>query len=495
MGRKKSYGRFDKKKALIFDLVPTRTVYDGCEVDLSEKPRYVLEPKNVRTKEDFARLQKWATDKDFLHPDWVERTEEEHQEYLKKEKARLKREAKYHFTNTKLMPAEYNYEKHLRTIYGDGVFMWNKTLTEEEKLVHLRRSKQMVEEEKKSGKLKYNLDEIEPGGMDIAKPDFFAALDHAEEFEELPDNFMELAMGDELPDDWEADGYNNLPQNDDVEESEEEVLKCDDSMEEEEEEVHGTKPLTDLDEMFDLMKEAYEDDWVGEREDAVTEGKTKAEHMKALLKFANRKFCPYTPEELEAWEKEAKEKRIQLIRSMPDDNRTPEEVDRDLKEYFKKPERDQWDCESILSTRTNHENHPAIIEVKKKKKPKRIILNKMGVPIGVLTGRTVEKNDLAVIKEGQEESEVEDDSEQEGSPEDKPVEVVRPEPGTNRGERRPKNESQEEKRVRKAQMKALRKANRIRKKLLKQRFMKVEKKAVKLETTSAAAHSSAFRMR
>jgi len=119
MGKKK---RFDKKKALIFDLVPTRTVYGGTEVDLSEKPRYVLEPKNVRTAEDFERLHKWATDKDFLHPDWVEQTDEQYQEYLEKEKARLKREAQYHFTNTKLMPGEYDYEKHLRTIHGDGIF-------------------------------------------------------------------------------------------------------------------------------------------------------------------------------------------------------------------------------------------------------------------------------------------------------------------------------------------------------------------------------------
>merc|ERR1711964_175746 len=124
-------------------------------------------------------------------------------------------------------------------------------------------------------------------------------------------------------------------------------------------------------------------------------------------------------------------KRIQLIRSMPEDNRTPEEVARDLEEYTKKPEREQWDCESILSTRTNHENHPRVIEIKKKKKPKRILLNKLGVPIGVLSGRTIPKGDLGVIKEGQEVDEQEEGSEQEASPEEKPEEIVRPEPGTN----------------------------------------------------------------
>jgi len=486
MGKKK---RFDKKKALIFDLVPTRTVYNEYEVDLSEKPRYVLEPKNVSTAEDFARLQKWATDKDFLHPDWVEQTDDQYQEYLEKEKARLKREAQYHFTNTQLMPGEYDYEKHLRNIYGDGIFVWNEELTEEEKQVHLRRSKRVHEEEKKPDNLKYDLEDIEPGGMDIAKPDFFAALDHADAYEDLPDNFMELAMGDELPNDWEPDSYTNPPQNDEVEESDEEVLKCDDSMEEEED----AKPKTDLDEMFEFIADAYEDEFIGERDDAISAGKTKVEDVKTMLKFANRRFNPYTPEELEAWEKEAKEKRIQLIRSMPEDTRTSEEVAQDLLEYFKKPERDKWDCESILSTRTNHENHPAIIEVKKKKKPKRIVLNKLGVPIGVLSGRTVEKHELGVIKEGREGDEEEDDSESEGSSEDKP-EVVRPEPGTDMGIKRPKKESKEEKRARKSQLKALRRANRQRKKKLKQRFTNIKKKFVKLETTSAAAHCSALRI-
>jgi len=178
---------------------------------------------------------------------------------------------------------------------------------------------------------------------------------------------------------------------------------------------------------------------------------------------------------------------------MPEDTRTSEEVARDLLEYFKKPERDQWDCESILSTRTNHENHPAIIEVKKKK-PKRIVLNKLGVPIGVLSGRTVEKHELGVIKEGREEDEEDDNSESEGPSEDKPDEVVRPEPGTNMGEKRPKKESKEEKRARKSQLKALRRANRQRKKMLKQRFTNIEKQVVKLDTSSAAAHCSALRI-
>jgi len=154
----------------------------------------------------------------------------------------------------------------------------------------------MLEEEKKAENLKYNLDNIEPGGMDIAKPDFFAALDHADAYEELPDNFMELAMGDELPNDWEPDSYTNPPQNDEVEESEEEVLKCDDSMEEEED----SKPATHLDEMFENVVDGYEDEFVGERDDAVREGKTKVEYVNTMLKRANRKFCPYTPEELEA---------------------------------------------------------------------------------------------------------------------------------------------------------------------------------------------------
>jgi len=179
---------------------------------------------------------------------------------------------------------------------------------------------------------------------------------------------------------------------------------------------------------------------------------------------------------------------------MPEDTRTEEEVDRDLANLFQRPERDQWDCESILSTRTNHENHPAIIEVKKKKKPKRILLNKLGVPIGVLDGRTFKKHDLGVIKEGQEVDEQDENSDPEGQPEEKPDDIVRPEPGTNMGEKRPAKESKEDKKARKAQVKALRRANRVRKKKLKERFISVEKKAAKLEVTSVKAHCSALRI-
>jgi len=113
--------------------------------------------------------------------------------------------------------------------------------------------------------------------------------------------------------------------------------------------------------------------------------------------------------------------------------------------------KERWDCESIISTYSNLENHPAIIVEPKKLKSKKIIKlhEKTGIPLGILPS----KKDIVTLKK--------EKSEKEEEEEEEPV---------NFGEARSKEETKLDKKARKAAVKALRKQNRQRKKQLKKVF-------------------------
>ncbi|KAI8105763.1 hypothetical protein M9434_000345 [Picochlorum sp. BPE23] len=119
-------------------------------------------------------------------------------------------------------------------------------------------------------------------------------------------------------------------------------------------------------------------------------------------------------------------------------------------------DRERWDCESILSLRSNIYNHPGTItEPGVSKGPKTITLNKDGLPVGyVSTGR-----DFVSVKPTEEEY------------------GLRPKPVVQHI--RKKDESAEEKKARKAAVKAARREARATKKELKVLFTKEEQKASK----------------
>merc|ERR1711974_512408 len=96
------------------------------------------------------------------------------------------------------------------------------------------------------------------------------------------------------------------------------------------------------------------------------------------------------------------------------------------------PQREQWDCESILSTYSNLYNHPTLLDEPKKQIK---LSKKTGLPVDFV-GRK-ECSDGSV-------------SEEECS--DGGVSTV----STNFGEARPRKETAEEKRERKAAVKAMR---------------------------------------
>jgi protein LTV1 len=125
-------------------------------------------------------------------------------------------------------------------------------------------------------------------------------------------------------------------------------------------------------------------------------------------------------------------------------------------------EQKKWDCETIISTYSNLENHPRLITepitLKGLKRKKKIELSqKSGIPLGILEKKK---------------KQVEEDSEDEEEDDDEEVD--------DRGKSRNKQESKEEKKLRKAQVKKAKQEKRQQKKALKQAFKEEEKDQSKL---------------
>lgn len=118
-------------------------------------------------------------------------------------------------------------------------------------------------------------------------------------------------------------------------------------------------------------------------------------------------------------------------------------------------EQNKWDCESILSLRSNIYNHPGTIEDTARKPPKTIALNKDGLPVGYMP-----KREFVPTKLGDEDI---FGGRRSGAP--API--------------RKKDESTEEKKSRKAAVKAAKREARANKKEMKVLFAKERTKASK----------------
>lgn len=154
----------------------------------------------------------------------------------------------------------------------------------------------------------------------------------------------------------------------------------------------------------------------------------------------------------------------------------PGDDDRAVEAEFARVPREQWDCESVLSLRSNLSNHPGQIrdEVRvcastRRGRGSRVQLSaKTGLPLGV-AGIT-----LASVREGGSESSSEFVEEE----------------AVNLGAARAPTESLEDKRVRKAAVKEAKRGARQAKKELKGVYAQERTRAQKHGATSKAAHAS-----
>ena len=137
--------------------------------------------------------------------------------------------------------------------------------------------------------------------------------------------------------------------------------------------IRRTEGLQLLDDKFEKVMEEYDDDQIGELSDDDEGGDKMGQEDQVLMEGAIKELVvEYDISKLESEKIEHKAVIDVHVDSDGDDN---EEF-----EKYAVPEKEKWDCESIISTYSNLYNHPKLI-----KEPKPIKLTKrLGIPTDVL---------------------------------------------------------------------------------------------------------------
>lgn len=219
--------------------------------------------------------------------------------------------------------------------------------------------------------------------------------------------------------------------------------------------MHRNTQLRLLDDRFDKIEEEYADD--DEESDYVSgeEQEERADFDAILDEFlekyeiVGRKMQPKLEGETSAAKLDSM--RQGLIKP-----EIPEEVEElpraklthaALQPKLERPEqrkRETWDCQTIVSTYSNLENHPTLINDKGPQKRIRID-PKTGMPILVEVDRKQKAKKKSPLAEEEQQNEDEEDDDEEEEEDD--------ESGENKGVARSKEESKEEKRARKQAIK------------------------------------------
>eukprot|EP01132_Coremiostelium_polycephalum_P007472 gene7472-9180_t len=348
----------------------------------------------------------------------------------------------------------YDYSKVLRPI-GGGIFI--PAVYDKSQLRGHKGGITDLVKESEPAPYMYGLEEIAKEYIrdenDIEKleidEDLKEALKGDSDFEELDDDFILQANGGNL------DGLDGQVES--IKDKLKRMMMMDDD---EDYDGEGGRPsyrddrkVVDqvLEAQFDKALEEYQDDDLGELDPEDTKGKYTTDqfeevfdefieeynenHLPLMTRLENlRRNDPLFP-------LTEKEKKQILSRDW--------DKDEDLSEVSEEEDnpQDQWDCETILTTYTNLDNHPKLI---REENTKIIKLSKKGIPLGVLP-----------TKKRVEEEEDDDDEEK-----------------VNLGQAREKSESKQDKKLRKKQVKEERKLTRENKKELKKAFKKEELKQV-----------------
>lgn len=277
-----------------------------------------------------------------------------------------------------------------------------------------------------------------------------------DEYEELPDDFVQLATGGELPhrvDDDDADGFD--ASDDDVIGSDDDEPPRDALLDALAADAEVYDAAADSTDMRSLLSSRL--DRALEQDDEELEDDDPA--IRGPLLLSDARVSDVLDEFLAAQPTPARSAPARTAPAVPDttdgdddEPRVAAEEDASSSssdELELSDDEEQWDCESILSTRSNLDNHPARIG-----EPQRIRLSaKTGLPIGVLPCRPVRRGTDGSAAE----------------PDAAPDRTVAG-GGVPLGIARNRDETADEKRARKAQMKAMRQQSRARKKQYKQAF-------------------------
>lgn len=245
-----------------------------------------------------------------------------------------------------------------------------------------------------------------------------------------------------------------------------------------EEELNEERKMTLLDEHFERLMEAeYEDEEFGEvdseDEGLVQENGYDLDNGRGAMIMddfeAKKRAMRLKPNDLSDVDKDAAKVLIARGVQRQAEEDEGKDDDEEIRTMFKKKIRDKWDCESILSTYSNLENHPNLIKAPKRKPHRQIKLNRYGLPEDTVNQLLKERRDAfrggAAGEEGPALEDLSEGSEYEEEEQPEPV---------NLGAKRPKKESAAVRKARKAAVKEQRRLNRMRKKSLKRGFKEAE---------------------
>lgn len=151
--------------------------------------------------------------------------------------------------------------------------------------------------------------------------------------------------------------------------------------------IRRTAELKVLDDRFEKVMEEYDDEEIGcvDDEELIGAVSTNASDLvsQALGEFeASQQRTKLTEVVIEESDGEME------AENECDDDKDESEDEEELFSQFKKTEKPEWDCESVISTYSNLYNHPKIIA--NERKPSKAIIevgSKTGLPLGVLQKR------------------------------------------------------------------------------------------------------------
>lgn len=469
---KKKNKFIEKKDAITFSLV-RRSQLDPLAHDPSAS-KYVLQPTYVPKKQDPAKIPKIPADIIF--------DSQVYSRGLVAEAAKSRKDFRDAMTReSEALVHDYDYSQHLKSI-DDGEFVAAEGVDPGLGHLHTARQQDRAEDpelvaalQALQGTMGEDASAVAFGKKDFPlavrnTKDFLEALeggdDLGERFQEIQDDFVAVALQGDLVSDDDAEGGEEDPFETktpaggyigglELEEEEAEARAAEEEAEAEAADPDAPEP-GELDRQFEALMDDYEDEELGElEEDPRTMGTVEdvvAEYAGVLDKQLSTSKERYEglPKAAEAKDKDtldAKTAALQIDRLI---KATPEEdmqsVYTAIDTRFRKPVREKWDAESIISTYSNLENHPTIIKRPSKASSRKIKLSAKGVPIGVLVTPAMRKQREAAEEEEEE------------------LVVI------NEGKKRSKTETKEERKARKKAIKAQRRLQRQQKKGLKEAF-------------------------
>jgi len=327
-----------------------------------------------------------------------------------------------HFGDDEYDEDGYDYSQHIKSI-GGGTYMSSEGILGIEVKPNLLDGLNLNEE-----------DDLYSPDMDpVVDPEIIDAIENTEEYEELNDDFIKQANKSDSEDETDIVEKDEIQIIEDITQYDFDIEQDiqDDDFPIESKEIYipkhpETGEKTFLEELFEAENEGFGKDESSSEEIEIPGLISQEEFSNLMSDFINDyQKEQYIPDE-------NLNNIVKNLEQLQEDH-----SDEEFETIFVK-EKSPWDCESILSSYSNTENHPKLIAIPDEKN--KILLNKQGFPI----------DKEQIEKENNEEKEIEDST-----------------PKINEGTSRNKNETKEEKKLRKQEIKKSKKEKRGQKKDLK----------------------------